>query len=125
MVILFFVSQAADAEANADVGRREKARLKELQKIKKHKIQEILDAQNASIDADMVSLCTLILLKRGLVFYLLLDFGPIYVNCDVDSVFHISVLTRQYFCHFLMEFIMVEGILDVLILLLWKQNWVI
>jgi len=38
------------------VGKREKARLKELQKMKKQKIQEILDTQNAAIDADMV--CT-------------------------------------------------------------------
>jgi hypothetical protein len=36
------------------VGKREKARLKELQKMKKQKIQEILDTQNAAIDADMV-----------------------------------------------------------------------
>ncbi|KAF3324654.1 putative chromatin-remodeling complex ATPase chain [Carex littledalei] len=45
--------EAADAEASTDVGRHEKARLKQLQKIKKQKVQEILDAQNASIDADM------------------------------------------------------------------------
>ncbi|KAJ4820885.1 chromatin-remodeling protein 11 [Rhynchospora pubera] len=45
--------EAADGEASTDVGRREKARLKELQKVKKQKIQEILDTQNASIDADM------------------------------------------------------------------------
>ncbi|GJN31896.1 hypothetical protein PR202_gb20351 [Eleusine coracana subsp. coracana] len=38
---------------NAVVGKREKARLKELQKRKKQKIQEILDTQNAAIDADM------------------------------------------------------------------------
>ncbi|KAF8401535.1 hypothetical protein HHK36_012477 [Tetracentron sinense] len=38
---------------NASVGRREKARLKEMQRLKKQKIQEILDAQNAAIDADM------------------------------------------------------------------------
>ncbi|KAL6626188.1 hypothetical protein ACP70R_029914 [Stipagrostis hirtigluma subsp. patula] len=38
---------------NAVVGKREKARLKELQKMKKQKIQEILDTQNAAIDADM------------------------------------------------------------------------
>ncbi|XP_058078110.1 ISWI chromatin-remodeling complex ATPase CHR11-like isoform X2 [Magnolia sinica] len=35
------------------VGKREKARLKEMQRLKKQKIQEILDAQNATIDADM------------------------------------------------------------------------
>uniref|UniRef100_A0A5B6YW13 Putative chromatin-remodeling complex ATPase chain isoform X1 n=1 Tax=Davidia involucrata TaxID=16924 RepID=A0A5B6YW13_DAVIN len=36
-----------------EIGRREKARLKEMQKLKKQKIQEILDTQNAAIDADM------------------------------------------------------------------------
>jgi hypothetical protein len=36
------------------VGKHERARLKELQKLKKQKIQEILDSQNAAIDADMV-----------------------------------------------------------------------
>ncbi|XP_066311906.1 probable chromatin-remodeling complex ATPase chain [Miscanthus floridulus] len=40
-------------ETDAVVGKREKARLKELQKMKKQKIQEILDTQNAAIDADM------------------------------------------------------------------------
>ncbi|XP_047311709.1 ISWI chromatin-remodeling complex ATPase CHR11-like [Impatiens glandulifera] len=39
--------------ANAEVGKREKARLKEMENLKKQKIQEILDAQNSSIDADM------------------------------------------------------------------------
>ncbi|GJN05266.1 hypothetical protein PR202_ga22881 [Eleusine coracana subsp. coracana] len=42
-----------DEAENAVVGKREKARLKELQKRKKQKIQEILDTQNAAIDADM------------------------------------------------------------------------
>ncbi|XP_078168036.1 putative chromatin-remodeling complex ATPase chain [Carex rostrata] len=45
--------EGAGVEASTDVGRHEKARLKQLQKIKKQKIQEILNAQNASIDADM------------------------------------------------------------------------
>ncbi|WVZ13083.1 hypothetical protein V8G54_017613 [Vigna mungo] len=42
-------------ESNVDpeVSKREKARLKEMQTLKKQKIQEILDAQNATIDADM------------------------------------------------------------------------
>ncbi|KAG2588750.1 hypothetical protein PVAP13_5NG234900 [Panicum virgatum] len=40
-------------ETDAVVGKREKARLKELQKMKRQKIQEILDTQNAAIDADM------------------------------------------------------------------------
>lgn len=46
--------QALEASANAEVGVREKARLRELQRLKKQKIQEILDAQNAAVDADMV-----------------------------------------------------------------------
>ncbi|KFK26100.1 hypothetical protein AALP_AA8G202800 [Arabis alpina] len=40
-------------EERAEISKREKARLKEMQKKKKQKIQEILDSQNASIDADM------------------------------------------------------------------------
>ncbi|TKY54119.1 putative chromatin-remodeling complex ATPase chain [Spatholobus suberectus] len=42
-------------ESNVDpgIGKREKARLREMQQLKKQKIQEILDAQNATIDADM------------------------------------------------------------------------
>ncbi|ESQ41864.1 hypothetical protein EUTSA_v10012527mg [Eutrema salsugineum] len=40
-------------EEKAEISKREKARLREMQKMKKQKIQEILDAQNASIDADM------------------------------------------------------------------------
>ncbi|KAK7303148.1 hypothetical protein RJT34_14049 [Clitoria ternatea] len=52
----------ADGDADDDQGgdnvdpeisKREKARLREMQKMKKQKIQEILDAQNAAIDADM------------------------------------------------------------------------
>ncbi|KAJ7980223.1 Chromatin-remodeling complex ATPase [Quillaja saponaria] len=39
--------------ANAEISKREKARLKEMQKLKKQKVQEILDAQNAAIEADM------------------------------------------------------------------------
>ncbi|CAA0839939.1 Putative chromatin-remodeling complex ATPase chain [Striga hermonthica] len=41
-----------NAVAN-EISKREKARLKDMQRMKKHKIQEILDAQNAAIDADM------------------------------------------------------------------------
>ncbi|KAI9122768.1 hypothetical protein K1719_005657 [Acacia pycnantha] len=36
-----------------EIARREKARLNEMQRLKKHKIQDMLDAQNAAIDADM------------------------------------------------------------------------
>ncbi|TYH82549.1 hypothetical protein ES332_D02G069000v1 [Gossypium tomentosum] len=39
--------------ADPEISKREKERLKEMQKIKKQKIQEILDTQNAAIDADM------------------------------------------------------------------------
>ncbi|CAK9145528.1 unnamed protein product [Ilex paraguariensis] len=39
--------------AAGEIGKRERARLKEMQKMKKQKIQEILDEQNAAIDADM------------------------------------------------------------------------
>ncbi|GMI70320.1 chromatin-remodeling protein 11 [Hibiscus trionum] len=48
--------EADEDEPNGDdreVSKREKERLKEMQRLKKQKIQEILDAQNASIDADM------------------------------------------------------------------------
>ncbi|KAK9146857.1 hypothetical protein Sjap_006760 [Stephania japonica] len=38
---------------NVEVGKREKARLREMQRMKKQKVQEILDAQNKAIDADM------------------------------------------------------------------------
>ncbi|KAG4157280.1 hypothetical protein ERO13_D02G052600v2 [Gossypium hirsutum] len=47
---------ADDDESNGadpEISKREKERLKEMQKIKKQKIQEILDTQNAAIDADM------------------------------------------------------------------------
>ncbi|XP_038991665.1 ISWI chromatin-remodeling complex ATPase CHR17-like [Hibiscus syriacus] len=47
---------ADDDESNGaepEISKREKERLKEMQKLKKQKIQEILDAQNAAIDADM------------------------------------------------------------------------
>ncbi|XP_020272875.1 ISWI chromatin-remodeling complex ATPase CHR11-like [Asparagus officinalis] len=37
----------------SEIGKRERARLRELERLKKQKIQEILDAQNAAIDADM------------------------------------------------------------------------
>ncbi|GAU37744.1 hypothetical protein TSUD_382370, partial [Trifolium subterraneum] len=36
-----------------EISKREKARLREMQKLKKQKVQEILDAQNAAIEADM------------------------------------------------------------------------
>ncbi|CAL5198834.1 unnamed protein product [Lathyrus oleraceus] len=42
-----------ESNVNPEISKREKARLKELERLKKHKIQEILDAQNATIDASM------------------------------------------------------------------------
>ncbi|KAM7485121.1 hypothetical protein LguiA_001130 [Lonicera macranthoides] len=42
-----------NAVGNGEISKREKARLKEMERLKKKKIQEILDAQNASIEADM------------------------------------------------------------------------
>ncbi|KAH6769766.1 chromatin remodeling factor17 [Perilla frutescens var. hirtella] len=41
-----------DAAAN-EISKREKARLKEMQRVKKQKVQEILHIQNAAIEADM------------------------------------------------------------------------
>ncbi|WOG83380.1 hypothetical protein DCAR_0102555 [Daucus carota subsp. sativus] len=45
--------EEGDGVGNGEISRREKARLRELQRKKKQKIQELLDAQNAAIDADM------------------------------------------------------------------------
>ncbi|KAJ0979740.1 hypothetical protein J5N97_015214 [Dioscorea zingiberensis] len=45
--------EAEETSPTADVGKREKARLREMQRLKKEKIQTILDTQNAAIDADM------------------------------------------------------------------------
>ncbi|KAI4317631.1 hypothetical protein L6164_025487 [Bauhinia variegata] len=42
-----------EGNVGPEISKREKARLKEMQKMKKQKIQEILDQQNAAIDADM------------------------------------------------------------------------
>ncbi|XP_020589471.1 probable chromatin-remodeling complex ATPase chain isoform X1 [Phalaenopsis equestris] len=42
-----------EASEKVEIGKREKARLREMQRTKKQKIQELLDAQNAAIDADM------------------------------------------------------------------------
>ncbi|CAI9776861.1 unnamed protein product [Fraxinus pennsylvanica] len=46
------VNEEDNVVAN-EVGKRERERLKEMQKLKKQKIQEILEAQNAAINADM------------------------------------------------------------------------
>nr|CDM81224.1 unnamed protein product [Triticum aestivum] len=45
--------RAEDPAGIPEVGKQERARLKQLQKLKKQKIQEILQTQNAAIDADM------------------------------------------------------------------------
>ncbi|XP_008776232.1 ISWI chromatin-remodeling complex ATPase CHR11-like [Phoenix dactylifera] len=45
--------EAAEPSENAEIGKREKARLREMQRLKKQKIEEILAQQNAAIDADM------------------------------------------------------------------------
>ncbi|KAI5004690.1 hypothetical protein ZWY2020_031933 [Hordeum vulgare] len=42
-----------DTAGNPVVGKQERARLRQLQKLKKQKIKEILQTQNAAIDADM------------------------------------------------------------------------
>jgi len=52
----FYHSQDEKGLSNAEIGKREKARLREMEKLKREKIQKILDAQNAAIDADMVCL---------------------------------------------------------------------
>ncbi|KAF9673367.1 hypothetical protein SADUNF_Sadunf10G0016600 [Salix dunnii] len=47
-------SNEADEEGTSnEISKRERERLKEMQKLKKQKIQEILDQQNAAIDVDM------------------------------------------------------------------------
>ncbi|XP_059592778.1 ISWI chromatin-remodeling complex ATPase CHR11 isoform X2 [Vitis vinifera] len=61
-----------NAVGGTEISKREKARLKEMQKMKKQKIQEILDAQNAAIDADMV--CLSYILER-LIFLHVVGFG--------------------------------------------------
>ncbi|XP_028751638.1 ISWI chromatin-remodeling complex ATPase CHR11 isoform X2 [Neltuma alba] len=45
--------EQVEGVVDPEIARREKARLNEMQKLKKQKIQEMLDAQNAAIDADM------------------------------------------------------------------------
>ncbi|KAJ0976197.1 hypothetical protein J5N97_018162 [Dioscorea zingiberensis] len=45
--------KALEASPNAEIGKQERERLREMQRLKKQKLQEILDAQNAAIDADM------------------------------------------------------------------------
>ncbi|WOH15939.1 hypothetical protein DCAR_0935487 [Daucus carota subsp. sativus] len=46
-------NEDGNEEANGEVSKHEKARLREMQRLKKQKIKELLDAQNAAIDADM------------------------------------------------------------------------
>ncbi|KAK2992029.1 hypothetical protein RJ640_014890 [Escallonia rubra] len=46
-------NEDGNAETNGELSKRERARLKEMQRLKRQKIQEILDSQNAAIEADM------------------------------------------------------------------------
>ncbi|KAK3038999.1 hypothetical protein RJ639_027484 [Escallonia herrerae] len=46
-------NEDGNAETNGEISKRERARLKEMQRLKRQKIQEILDSQNAAIEADM------------------------------------------------------------------------
>lgn len=52
--LVFYLFQDEKAVDTNVIGKREKARLREMEKLKKQKIQEIMTAQNAAIDADMV-----------------------------------------------------------------------
>lgn len=52
--VTFVVWLQEGDNVDPEISKREKARLREMQKMKKQKFQEILDAQNAAIDADMV-----------------------------------------------------------------------
>lgn len=54
LIVVIWYMQDEEDDEKAEISKREKARLKEMQKLKKQKIQEMLDSQNASIDADMV-----------------------------------------------------------------------
>ena len=56
MMFIFLDFFELQEVTNNEISKRERERLKEMQKLKKHKIQEILDQQNAAIDADMVCL---------------------------------------------------------------------
>lgn len=49
-----YCPQDGNDETTNEISHREKARLKEMQRLKKQKIQDILDQQNASVEADMV-----------------------------------------------------------------------
>ncbi|GAB2227737.1 hypothetical protein Droror1_Dr00009564 [Drosera rotundifolia] len=64
--------QEANIVADNEIGKREKARLKEVQRMKKQKVQEILDKQNAIIDADMN------IKGKGLLKYLLQQTGSLH-----------------------------------------------
>ncbi|KAM7257476.1 hypothetical protein ACFE04_013217 [Oxalis oulophora] len=44
-----------DEMLRTEISKREKSRLEEMQRLKKQKLHEILDSQNAAIDADMGS----------------------------------------------------------------------
>ncbi|KAK3009441.1 hypothetical protein RJ639_013190, partial [Escallonia herrerae] len=48
-----YENEDGNAETNGEISKLERARLKEMQRLKRQKIQEILDSQNAAIEADM------------------------------------------------------------------------
>ncbi|XP_073106554.1 probable chromatin-remodeling complex ATPase chain isoform X1 [Elaeis guineensis] len=50
-------NEAGEPSVSAEIAKRETARLREMQRLKKQKIQEILAQQNAAIDADMLIHC--------------------------------------------------------------------
>lgn len=54
MKVFSLCFQTEETTEKSEIGKREKSRLKDMQRMKKQKIQELLDAQNASIEADMV-----------------------------------------------------------------------
>ncbi|KAG1371207.1 Chromatin-remodeling complex ATPase [Cocos nucifera] len=56
--------EAGKPSVNAEIGKCERARLREMQRLKKQKIQEILAQQNAAIDADMPFVCLSVALDR-------------------------------------------------------------
>lgn len=58
--------QDEEDDEKVEISKREKARLREMQKVKKQKLQEMLESQNASIDADMVRCICIILWFLGI-----------------------------------------------------------
>ena len=67
--------QEEDVVAN-ETAKRERARLREMQRVKKQKIQEILDDQNAAIEADMVCF-------PNMNWYLIMNTLPLHIVNDL------------------------------------------